>query len=128
MRHLGIAATLLLVVPTVASATPMAGMTVTAEPARSTDNVERGGFATWGAWGVGSGGGYLGFEVGAGNQDVPDDFGVTFHILGGVQSRLSDHVVVLADAGAGVTQQTSFELQIFESEDEGGFKSVQVLP
>jgi hypothetical protein len=130
MKHLLTSVTVatLVLVSSVASANSVAGTAVTVQPALSAKDVERDGFTTWGAWGSDRAAHTSASSSPLATRMSPMISASRFMCPVAFKSRLSDHVIVLADAGAGVTQQTSFELQLFESEDDGGFKSVQVLP
>lgn len=107
-----------------ASAATIGGDVVTVQPASS--QIEGGGLGMWAAKEVGDGGGYLGGELSIGSYVTPRDAGISYHVLGGLKSELSDHFLVLADVGAGVTQQLEMRLGLFGG--EAGIDTVDWLP
>jgi hypothetical protein len=113
-----LAAVLVSVVATVSTAHAGAIAATSAAVAPSTQP-EEGGFTMWGAGDVHEHV-YVGGEVAFQTFDS-SDLGVSLHALVGVKSRLSERIVVLADAGAGVTNHVTFQLGLFGTEggDEG---------
>jgi hypothetical protein len=112
-----LAAVLVSVVATVSTAHAGAVAATSAAVAPSTQP-EEGGFTMWGAGDVHENV-YVGGEVAFQTFDS-SDLGVSLHALVGVKSRLSERIVVLADAGAGVTNHVTFQLGLFGT--EGGFE------
>jgi hypothetical protein len=112
----------LLCVPSLATANTLTmGNTVMVEPSTDPDD---GGGTFWGAGYVHDAvyvGGELAFET-----FDSDDLGISWHALVGVQQRLGNRVAVLADVGAGVTQDVTFNIGLFGS--KSGFETERVAP
>lgn len=108
----------------VASAQTIGGDTFSVQPARSGD-IDGGGLGMWAAGVIGDLG-YVGGELSLGSYATPDDAGISYHLLGGIKQRVASRFVVLADAGAGVTQQLAVELGWFGG--ESGIETAAWMP
>lgn len=119
----GSAGLALVFVSSVASAGVIGGDTISVQPG-GPDGVSGGGLAAWAAADLGAA--YVGGELAMGSYATPDDFGVSAHVLGGITSHLSKRVRLLADVGAGATQQVEYHLGLFGG--KSGFEGVAWMP
>jgi hypothetical protein len=111
--------------PSVASAESLWVSNVSVGPAATMDAVEDGGFGLWGA-GFATDNVYVGGELSFSSYDTLDDFGIAYHVLTGARARVSPRVSLLADVGAGITQQVEYHLGIFGG--ESGFSTEKITP
>ncbi len=112
----------LLCVPSLATAnTVTTGTSVMVAPSTEPED---GGGTFWGA-GYVHDAVYVGGELAFQTFDS-SDLGVSWHALVGVHQRLGSRVAVLADVGAGVTQDVTFHLGLFGS--KSGFETERVEP
>lgn len=107
-----------------ASAQTIGGDVISVQPAASGE-LDGGGLGMWAAGTIGSHA-YLGGELSIGSYATPEDAGISYHVLGGVRQRVASRFVVLADAGAGVTQQLAMHLGLFGG--ESGLETVAWMP
>jgi hypothetical protein len=110
-----------LVEPTIASAGTIGGDVVSMAPRTSLDSGHGGSMGVWMAGDVGPA--YVGGEIVADTFTARDgDFGMSYHAIVGTRHQLSDDFVVLADAGAGITQEIDVQMAVL-----GGESSVDTV-
>ena len=116
MRIAALLVAALVAVPTVASAerSRVGGMVLTIEPNAEPNN---GTMAAWLAYAPGAF--YVGGEIAVGNATAGDEDGsISYHAIAGGRARISPHVSLLVDGGAGISQQFDVQLGLLGGESD----------